>query len=94
VPSRLEKLKEHFNNRKQKIERWVNAWSLADFFLLAYTSSVEDPQLLEAFGETLRFFWSLRLQTLFPNREFIIEIGEAIEGENGLSITLYEKEPE
>lgn len=88
----LEGLKEDFHQDKRKIERWVNAWSLADFFLLANSLSDDDDPLLIAFGETLRFFWTLRLQTLFPERTFVVEIGEGIEGESGLAITFYQRE--
>jgi hypothetical protein len=86
----LEQLKKQFKNIKSKIERWVNAWSLADFFLLADSPSVHDDVLITAFGETLRFFWSLRLQTLFPDRKFVVEVDEGIEGERGLAITFYQ----
>lgn len=88
----LEQLKKQFQNDKREIERWVNAWSLADFFLLADTPSVQDDALIAAFGETLRFFWSFRLKTLFPNRDFVVEVSEGIEGERGLAITFYQRE--
>ncbi len=96
----LQKLKEQFGNDKRKIERWVNAWSLPQLFFtyqrfdageLPPPSAIDDETLVEAFGEVLRFFWSLRLNLLFPQREFVIELGEGIEGESGLAITLYEK---
>jgi hypothetical protein len=88
----LEPLKKQFDNDKQRIERFVNAWSLAEFFLTeAYTPSVESDEILTTFGEVLRFFWSLRLSTLFPNRHFVVEVGEEIEGESGLAITFYEE---
>jgi len=87
----LERLKAQFHNDKRAIERQVNAWSLADFFLLASSPSVDSDVLITKFGEVLHFFWSLRLKTLFPGREFVVEVGEDIEGERGLSITFYEK---
>jgi len=65
-------------------------WGWADFFLLADSPSVHDDVLITAFGETLRFFWSLRLQTLFPDRKFVVEVDEGIEGERGLAITFYQ----
>lgn len=96
----LEILKEQFHHDKRKIERWVNAWSLPEFFYryqryqsqdIPPASAIDDELVVQAFGEVLRFFWSLRLKTLFSDREFIIEVGDAIEGEAGLSITLYEE---
>lgn len=97
----LHRLKDQFQHEKQRIERWVNAWSLRDFFFRyqhhragesVLPSALDDPALLQAFGEVLRFFWTLRLHMLFPDREFVVEVGENIEGENGLSITFYEKQ--
>ncbi len=96
----LQVLKERFHNDKRKIERWVNAWSLPEFFYRyqRYSahdtrppSAIDDETLVQAFGEVLRFFWSLRLKSLFPDKEFVIEVGDAIEGESGLTITFYEK---
>ena len=52
---------------------------------------LENETLLRAFGETLRFFWSLRLKELFPEKDFIFEIGDNIAGEEGLAITFYQK---
>src|SRR6266567_3407676 len=63
-------------------------WGWAYFFLLADSPSVHDDVLITAFGETLRFFWSLRLQTLFPDRKFVVEVDEGIE--RGLAITFYQ----
>jgi hypothetical protein len=97
----LEQLKVQFHHDKRKIERWVNAWSLPQFFYryhrfhaddLPSPSAIDDEALIRAFGEVLRFFWSLRLKTLFPDREFVIELGEGIEEESGLAITFSEKE--
>jgi hypothetical protein len=31
-------------------------------------------------------------QTLFPNRTFVVEVSEGIEGERGLAITFYQRE--
>jgi hypothetical protein len=97
----LHNLKERFGADKQKIERWVNAWSLPQLFFKYQQydaseppppSAIDDWTLVEAFGEVLQYFWSLRLKLLFPQREFVVELGEGIEGESGLAITLYEAE--
>src|SRR5438034_4363130 len=85
---KLEQLRTQFRGDKRKIERWVNAWSLDDFFLLASSPAQRNEVMLNAFAETLRFFWSLRLRTLFPSREFVVELGRDIEGERGMAITL------
>lgn len=84
-------LMKQFQEDKTRIERWVNAWSLADFFLLSSSPSVQDDTLISAYGDVLRFFWTLRLQTLFPEENFIVELAEEIEGERGLAITFYKE---
>jgi hypothetical protein len=90
----LDQLKLQFGADKRRIERWTNAWALADFFRgsqLADSPFSPDPVLLNAFGEALQLFWSLRLKALFPERRFQVELGENIEGEDGLTITVYEE---
>lgn len=77
---------------KYEIERWTNADSVADLFSSGV--SVKNDPLLEAFANALQFFWSLRLKTLFPEREFVVELGMYLEGEEGLTITLQEKPTE
>lgn len=79
------------HEQKQKLERDINAWSLRELFWNEKPEVLNNEALLSAFGETLRFFWSMRLQQLFPEKEFVFEIGEGIAGENGLSITFYER---
>ena len=73
------------------MERWVNAWSVGDYFLNADPSYMDDEALLTAFTDCLRFYWGQRLQKLFPEREFIFETGYEIEGELGYTITFYQK---
>lgn len=95
--SRMGYLREHIGNDKRQIERWVNAWALTDFFRSDQFSGapeLEDDALLAAFGNALQLLWMLRLQELFPDREFVVELGENIEGEDGLAITAFEKKRE
>jgi hypothetical protein len=89
----IESLKARFANDKGRIERWVNAWALRDFFRAQQFSGdpvLADEELVGAFGQALRLFWSLRLKVLFPTRTFIVEVGDDIEGEDGPTITFYE----
>ncbi len=50
-------------------------WGWADFFLLADSPSVHDDVLITAF---------------VPDRKFVVEVDEGIEGERGLAITFYQ----
>lgn len=76
------------------MERWVNAWSIGDFFLNADSKYMEDDAVLTAFADCLRYHWGERLRVLFPERQFIFETGDEIEGELGYSITFYQKRGE
>lgn len=76
----------------RRVERYTNLQSI-DGTLEgeADTPQKENRFLQYAYARMLRFFWSLRLNTTFPNRNFIVEIGENMEGDAGLSITFYEQ---
>jgi hypothetical protein len=90
---RIPALKTRFANDQSHIERWVNAWALCDYFRSQQFSgdhALADDELVGAFGQAPRLFWSLRLKTLFPTRTFIVEVGDDIEGEDELTITCYE----
>lgn len=79
------------SQEKQHIERITNAVSLGQMFYSEKIEVLENEKLLDAFGEALKYFWSLRLQLLFPEKEFIVEIGQNIASEEGIVITFYRK---
>ena len=87
-----ERFKKLTFSEKQQEERTSNAVSLGQYFYSEKIEVLENKTLLDTFGETLKFFWSMRLQNLFPSSEFIIELGENIAGEEGVVITFYHKE--
>lgn len=92
--SRMPELRAWLGDDKRKIERLINAHSIGDYFM--GTRSAGDPamavdDLVVAFGEALQMLWRLRFQTLFPTREFVVELGDNLEGEAGLTITVYER---
>ena len=76
---------------KRALERVMNASSLGQMFYAEKLEILENEQLLDAFGETLKFFWSLRLKNLFPDKDFVVEIGDNIGGEEGRVITFYQR---
>lgn len=43
------------------------------------------------FCEIFTYNWTQRLKELFPNKSFLVEIGDEIMGELGLAITVYEE---
>ena len=86
----VEELEKQYDYSKKKIEMEVNTGSLEDFFI--NDNSVINDDLKKTFGETLRYFWQIRLLTLFPEKAFVVELGNELMGEYGECITVYEKE--
>ncbi|KRF13680.1 hypothetical protein [Paenibacillus sp. Soil787] len=87
----IDRIENQFDFDRKKIEQFINSWSLGDFFLLSRDESVENEILFEQFGKVLQHFWRMRFNELFPNREIIVELGYGVMGENGLTITVYQK---
>lgn len=83
-------LEKQFNNDRKKIEMFVNSWSLADFFLQSSNESVHVDEIIEEFGNVIKYFWTIRFKELFPDKNIIVETGFEIMGERGLTITVYQ----
>lgn len=85
----IEGLKKLYKSRKE-IEMFVNSWSLTsllkDFDELDYSKSYIDE-----FAKAIQYFWQIRFNFLFPDKDIVVEIGEEIMGEYGTSITAYQK---
>ncbi|WP_304942852.1 hypothetical protein [Vallitalea guaymasensis] len=86
----IENLKEQFNDDRQQIEMFVNSWSLEDFFLLSQNDTLAKKEVIKKFGDILKYFWRLRFNELFPNRQIVVRVDKEIMGENGLTITVYQ----
>lgn len=85
----ITELRKYYNNTKD-IEMFVNSWSLQsllkDCDVLDYSVNY-----IEEFAKAIQYFWQIRVNSLFPNRNIIVEIGEGIMDEEGLAVTLYQK---
>lgn len=85
----IEGLKKQYKSKKE-IEMFVNSWSLTsllkDFDELDYSINYIDE-----FAKAIQYFWQLRVNSLFPDKDIIVEIGEEIMGENGVSVVLYQR---
>lgn len=88
---RIRRLEQQFNGDKVKIEQWVNSTSLGDFFIGSYTPLMDNDKIIDEFSKLLVYFWGRRMKELYPNRNIVVEIGDEIMGELGLTITMYEK---
>ncbi len=88
----VERLQQRFGHDKTRIERWVNARELVNFFGFPARDekAIDDPELLMLFGQTLQALWSSRFAQLFPERHFVVELGEDFESTDGPAITAYE----
>ena len=84
-------LEKQFNYDKTQIEQWVNSESLGDFFIGKYTKSLDNDKMIDEFAKVLVYYWSRRAKELFPDRNIVVEVGNEIMGELGLTITMYEK---
>ena len=87
---RIDDLERQFNYDRKQIELFVNSWSLADFFLQSSDDSVHIDGIIEEFGKVLKYFWEKRMRELFPDRSIMVELGDEIMGERGLTITMYQ----
>ena len=85
----IDELKRHYADRKE-IEMFVNSWSLTS--LLADCEKINyNINYIDEFAKAIQYYWQLRMRDLFPGRNLIVEIGENIMGEEGLSVTVYQK---
>jgi hypothetical protein len=87
----VETLEEQHNFNKKNIEQWVNSWSFGDFFFGKDCKSMDNEKILYQFGDILIYNWTRRAKEIFPDRNIIVEYGDGIMGELGLTITLYEQ---
>lgn len=75
---------------KKTIEQQVNSWSIGNFFLDKAGNLYDDNIVIELFANSLAYFWKLKLEKIFPNKNIIVDIKENYMGEYGTTITVYE----
>ena len=85
----LLELRKLYKNTKD-IEMFVNSWSLQSLVKECDVINSSDDYI-EEFAKAIQYFWQLRVNSLFPSRDIVVEIGEEIMGEEGLTVTLYQK---
>lgn len=74
----------------REIEMFVNSWSLTS--LLKNNDNIDySVDYIDEFAKAIQYFWQMRLNTLFPDKNIVVEIGEGIMGEEGVVVTLYQK---
>lgn len=90
VEEKVRKLEKRFNRDRTLIEKYVNSWSFGDFFIDRTESAMDDLVILKQFGDILVYYWTRRVKEVFPDENIIIEYGDEIMGELGLTITMYQ----
>ena len=86
----VEKLEKEYNYCKKDIEMAVNSWSLGDFFLADNSQLACIDENINNFGQVLCYFWQMRVNQLFPEKNIVVKLGYELMGELGLCITMYE----
>lgn len=85
----IDELKKHYKTTKE-IEMFVNSWSLQsllkDCEYLDYSVNYMDE-----FAKAIQYFWQIRVDLLFPDRNVVVEIGDGLMGEEGPTVTMYQK---
>jgi len=85
----IDELKKLYKTAKE-IEMFVNSWSLQD--LLKNSEELDySINYIEEFAKAIKYFWQTRVDMLFPDRNVVVEIGDGLMGEEGLSVTMYQK---
>ncbi|GGI11594.1 hypothetical protein [Gottfriedia solisilvae] len=88
--SNIEELEERFSKDRKQIEMYVNSWSLIEFASGTTDESLNNDNLFGEFSDLIKFFWTMRFNQLFPDKEIVVEVGYAIMGESGETITVYQ----
>jgi len=84
----IESLREWLKNTRD-IEMFVNSWSLTE--LLAYDEKLDyHINYIDEFARAIQYFWQLRMNHLFPDRNVVVEIGDNIMGEAGVTVVVYQ----
>ena len=85
----IQELKSIYKTVKE-IEMFVNSWSLTS--LLKNNDAIDySVDYIGEFARAIQYFWQLRLNALFPDKDVVVEIGEDIMGEEGVTVTIYQK---
>ncbi len=82
-----------YGTDKKTLEMASNVFPISQFFLMEDDKASDDYMLITVFSEVIKYFWNIRLKSLYPNKtfEFIIT-DDGLYGEEGFCMTFYEVE--
>lgn len=85
----IQELKNNYETVRE-IEMFVNSWSLSSLLKDNHKLNYAVPYIVE-FAKAIQYFWQIRMKNLFPDKDIVVEIGEDIMGEEGTTVTVYQK---
>ena len=88
----VEDLEKQYNYDRKMIEMSVNSWGVGDFLLGHSEDIYDNEEVIYQFAECMAYFWKKRIDEVLPENKVVVEIGEKIMGEYGISITFYQKD--
>ena len=88
---KVKHLESQFHGDSVKIEQAINSWSIVDFFCTQNANTPLTDKEIQTFCDILVYYWRFRVKELFPDKNIVVESGQEIMGELGLTITVYQK---
>ena len=77
-------------NDSETVEKYFNLFNVSEFFLMAATEAVDIEELVQSFGQSLKYFWAMALQKRLPEKSFEIELSDNLFDEEGLCLTFWQ----
>ncbi len=82
-----------YGTDKKTLEMASNVFPISQFFLMEDDKASDDYMLITVFSEVIKYFWNIRLKSLYPNKKFeFIITDDGLYGEEGFCMTFYEVE--
>ncbi len=82
-----------YGTDKKTLEMASNVFPISQFFLMEDDKASDDYMLITVFSEVIKYFWNIKLKSLYPNKKFeIIITDDGLYDEEGFCMTFYEVE--
>ena len=82
-----------YGTDKKTLEMASNVFPISQFFLMEDDKASDDYMLITVFSEVIKYFWNIRLKSLYPNKKFeFIITDDGLYDEDGFCMTFYEVE--
>ncbi|HGM9747745.1 TPA: hypothetical protein ACKRC4_001913 [Proteus mirabilis] len=82
-----------YGTDKKTLEMASNVFPISQFFLMEDDKASDDYMLITVFSEVIKYFWNIKLKSLYPNKKFeFIITDDGLYDEEGFCMTFYEVE--